>query len=310
VPGWSLALHAIGASPDGHTFYVAYQAFSDAKSSNTSQSWIYRLSITGSGAVMPLTRIKGGVINVATALWSSGGSLALSPDGAKLALTVDNTDQRGHDSQGWADKIVVIDLATGARHVWRGLYRSGKTFTIPDISWTADGRSLVFLGLWCDYPKAASRCAGTSGPGDYRDTQVRSLSVGTGGGTLDRSAVLLSQSARYPVIAAAVAGPGPAELNVVVLSGKFVADTGSSGSSLKAAVENVSAVNGSLLGVAYRWAPQGDAGQPVISPDPSGHYLLLSYARPGGFHTGWIGVGKLHFLPVRQPYLGFLITAW
>jgi hypothetical protein len=303
MPGWSLALHAVGASPDGHTFYVAYQAFSDAKSSNTSQIWIYRLSITGSGAVMPLTRIKGGVINVATALWSSGGSLALSPDGAKLALTVDN----GHDSQGWADKIVVIDLATGARHVWRGgLYRSGKTFTIPDISWTADGRSLVFLGLWCDYPTAASRCAGTSGPGDYRDTQVRSLSVGTGGGTLDRSAVLLSQSARYPVITAAVAGPGPAELNVVVLSGK----TGSSGSWSKAAVENVSAVNGSLLGVAYRWAPQGDAGQPVISPDPSGHYLLLSYALPGGLHTGWIGVGKLHLLPIRQPYLGYWITAW
>jgi hypothetical protein len=130
--------------------------------------------------------------------------------------------------------------------------------------------------------------------------------VGTGGGTLDRSAVLLSQSARYPVIAAAVAGPGPAELNVVVLSGK----TGSSGSWSKAAVENVSAVNGSLLGVAYRWAPQGDAGQPVISPDPSGHYLLLSYARPGGIHTGWIGVGKLHLLPIKQPYLPFLITAW
>jgi hypothetical protein len=309
MPGWSLALHAVGASPDGHTFYVAYQAFSDAKSSNTSQIWIYRLSITGSGAVMPLTRIKGGVINVATALWSSGGSLALSPDGAKLALTVDNTDQRGHDSQGWADKIVVIDLATGARHVWRGLYRSGKTFTIPDISWTADGRSLVFLGLWCDYPKAASRCAGTSGPGDYRDTQVRSLSVGTGGGALDRSAVLLAQSARYPFIAAAVAGPAGAELNVVVLSGH----TGPSGSWSKVAVERVSAVNGSLLGVVYRSAPQRGEKQPIgvdISPDPSGRYLLLSYRGPGEIYTGWIEAGKLHFLPVRQPYLGFLITAW
>jgi hypothetical protein len=47
-----------------------------------------------------------------------------------------------------ADKIVVIDLRTGARSVWPGgLYRSGKTFTIPDISWTWDGQSIVFLGL-------------------------------------------------------------------------------------------------------------------------------------------------------------------
>ena len=310
VPGWVLALHAIGASPDGHTFYLAYQAFGTVNSSPTSQIWIYRLSITGSGAAMPLTRIEGGDISVGAANYTSGGSLAVSPDGTKLALTIDNTDQRGHDSQGWADKIVVIDLATGARHVWRGgLYRSGKTFSIPDISWTADGRSLVFLGVWCSYPEFSSRCVSTSGPEGYRDAQVRSLSVGTGGGALDRSAVLLAQSARYPFIAAAVAGLAGAELNVVVLSGH----TGPSGSWSKVAVERVSAVNGSLLGVVYRSAPQRGEKQPIgvdISPDPSGRYLLLSYRGPGEIYTGWIEAGNLHFLPVRQPYLGFLITAW
>jgi hypothetical protein len=41
----------------------------------------------------------------------------------------------------------------------------------------------------------------------YRDTQVRSLSVATGGGALDSGALLLTQSARYPVIADAIAGP-------------------------------------------------------------------------------------------------------
>lgn len=47
-------------------------------------------------------------------------------------------------------------------------------FTIPDISWTADGRSIVFLGLWCNFPPATNLCAGTSGPQGYRATQVRS----------------------------------------------------------------------------------------------------------------------------------------
>jgi hypothetical protein len=310
MPGWVLALHAIGASPDGHTFYLAYQAFGTVNSSSMSQIWIYRLSITGSGAAMPLTRIEGGDISVGAADYTSGGSLAVSPDGSKLALTIDNTDQRGHDSQGWADKIVVIDLATGARHVWRGgLYRSGKTFSIPDISWTADGRSLVFLAVWCSYPEFSSRCVSTSGPEGYRDAQVRSLSVGTGDGTLDRSAVLLAQSVRYPFIAAAVAGPAGAELNVAVLSGH----PGSPGSWSEVAVERVSAVNGSLLGVVYRSVPRRGEKQPIgvdISPDPSGRYLLLTYSSPGEIYTGWIEAGKLHVLPVRQPYSGFLITAW
>jgi hypothetical protein len=30
----------------------------------------------------------------------------------------------------------------------------------------------------------------------------------------------------------------------------------------------------------------------------------------GGWRTGWIGQGKYHPLPIRQPYSGFPITAW
>jgi hypothetical protein len=120
--------------------------------------------------------------------------------------------------------------------------------------------------------------------------------------------VLLAQSARYPVIASAVAGPGPAELTVLVLSGK----PGSAGSWSEVAVERVSAVNGSLLGVMYRAAAHGGDGQPDsvgISADPSGRYLLFSYLGPGGFSIGWIGSGKLHFLPVKQPDSGMSLMA-
>jgi hypothetical protein len=309
VRGWSLILNTEAAAPDGRTFYVAYDADRAVKSSITEQVWIYRLSVTSSGSATPLTRIKGGEISGSAAL-GTGGSMAVSPDGTRLALTADSTNQLENNTEGWADKIIVIDLKTGTRSVWQGgLYRSGKTFTIPDISWTPGGRSLVFLGLWCDFPPATALCGDTPGPQEYRDTQVRSLSTGTGGGTLDRSAVLLTQSARYPVIAAAVAGPDPAELTVVVLSGK----PGSFGSWSKVAVDRVSAVNGSLLGVTYHATAIGGEGQPdgvTINPDPSGRYLLLSYSGPGGLYTGWLGSGKLHFLPIKQPYLGQSIGVW
>ena len=93
------------------------------------------------------------------------GNLAVSPDGSKLAFTVDSSSHVGNQSPGYSDEIIVIDLRTGANEVWTGgLYRSGKQFSIRDLSWTADGRSLVFLGQWCD-AIAAAGCDGTSAPG-------------------------------------------------------------------------------------------------------------------------------------------------
>jgi len=281
------------------------------KSSLLKQVWIYRLTIRSDGSATPLTRIKGGEIPGAAAL-GTGGSMAVSPDGTKLALTADTTDQLNVNSRGWADKIVVVDLRTGASSVWQGgLYRSGKTFTIPDISWTPDGRSLVFLGLWCNFPPSTNLCSGTqSGTNGYRDTQVRSLGVGTGGGALDRGALLLTQSARYPVIADAIAGPDAGELTVLVLSGQ----AGKFGSWSKVAVERVSAVTGSLLGVEYRVSGLGSGGQQAgevgIIPDPSGRYLLLTYGGYGGFYTGWIEHRGLQFLPLKDPNPTLSITAW
>jgi hypothetical protein len=240
-----------------------------------------------------LTPIKGGAITVANTSGFYTGSVAVSPDGSKLALTLDDTNQ---GDRGAADKIVVIDVPTGAQHVWRGrLYRPGKTLSIPDISWTADSRSLVFLGVWCDLPRQSPGCSGPSGPGGSRYTQVRSINVAAGGGTLDHSVVLLAQSARYPVIASALAGPGPAELDVVVLYGTM----SSSGFWSNAEIERVSAVNGALLSVAYRWVGHGDEGLGVgINSDPSGRYLLFSYySGHAGYYTGGSAGGNCICFP-------------
>jgi hypothetical protein len=317
VRNWLVEFNSVAAAPDGRTFYVEF----DALHAMVQQVWVYRLTIPNGTTTARLVRIDGGVISGA-AILDSGPNMAVSPGGTELALITDAAEQLNNNTGGHADAIIVINLLTGTRSVWQGgLGGADKTFTIPDISWTTDGRSLVFLGQWCKFPAASRLCSGPSGSQGYRETQVRSLSVAAGGGALNQGSVLLTQSARYPVIAAAVAGPAPSELSVIVLSGR----PGAGGTWSKIAVERVADGSGALLGVDYRANTIGDEGQTgnvSISADPSGRYLLLSYSGPGGyngpagytgqggFYTGWIGQGKLHFLPIEQPYSGWWISAW
>jgi hypothetical protein len=108
---------------------------------------------------------------------------------------------------------------------------------------------------------------------------------------------------------AAVAGPDGSDLSVLVLTGRVNA----SGEWSRVAVEHVAIGNGSVLGVDYSAATRGVGGRPDwtwLSADPGGRYLLFSYQATRGFVTGWIGQGRVHLLPVKQPYLGYLITAW
>jgi hypothetical protein len=96
-----------------------------------------------------------------------------------------------------------------------------------------------------------------------------------------------------------------------VLSGK----PGSFGSWSKVAIERVSAVTGSLLGLDYSPdALGGEAQSPggvAISADPSRQYLLFTYrGQRGANYTGWIDHGKLRFLPLKRPNPGLLISGW
>jgi hypothetical protein len=73
----------------------------------------------------------------------------VSPDGTQLALTVNS---REPGMFGIPDKIVIINLKTGAQSAWQGgLDRPGQAFNIVNLSWADGGRSLVFLAQWCDF---------------------------------------------------------------------------------------------------------------------------------------------------------------
>jgi len=306
-------IEGVAAAPDDRTFYVEYGLISPNLTGR--QIWIFSFSLTGSGSVTPQTMIKGGPITNSLPGLQSWGNLAVSPDGTKLALTTDSIDRVPGLSPAYSDKIIVIDLLTGQRTQWQGgLFRTGKQFSIPDLSWSADGRSLIFLGQWCDPPGPTASCSGGSAPGAYRDAQVWSLSVATGGGSLTRGRLLLRQSARFPLIAQAF-GPGSSggsDLTVAVLSGQV--DTGNWG---VLTVEDVSAATGTVLHVDYGLSlgrGQGRSPQQVwLTADPSGQHLLISYGVDGGFTIGWIDHGALHPLPITQPYLpnnASLIIAW
>ena len=301
--GDALDVEAVAAAPDDRTFYVQYGLGTPNLAGH--QIWIFSFSLAGSGSVTPQTMIKGGPITNGLPGQPAWGTLAVSPDGTKLAFAANSIDRVTALSPAYSDKIIVIDLLTGQRTQWQGgLFRTGKQFSIPNLSWSADGRSLIFLGQWCDPPGPTASCSGGPAPGAYRDAQVWSLSIATGGGSLTRGRLLLRQSARFPLIAQAFGpgGSGGSDLTVAVLSGQV-----DNGNWRVLTVEDVSAATGTVRQVDYGLSlgrGQGRTPQQVwLTADPSGQHLLISYAVHGGFTIWWIDHGALHRLPIRQPYL-------
>jgi hypothetical protein len=75
----------------------------------------------------------------------------------------------------------------------------------------------------------------------------------------------------------------------------------------------VAVSTGAVLGTEYRLAT-GSGGQSsrdiMFAADSSGQHQLLAYGTRGGWRIGWIGQGRLHLLPIRQPAPVFPFPAW
>jgi hypothetical protein len=295
---------AVAAAPDDRTFYVEVLAAD-------SQVWIFKFRVNGPGLVSGITRIRGGVVNGG---YGSGHfSLAVSPDGGSLALTTTSAAAmaaiNGHGGvKAVQDEIVVIDLRSGAHRAWYGgLYSTGTSFDIQDLSWADRGRSLVLVPAWCpaDVPAGCPYSVGSRA-----HSQVRLLSVTGDGGSLAGSHVLLGAAAS----AQGAVSDQDGNLDVLTLSGP----RSKQGLPTTVTVEQFSASTGALRGVLYQRAYQGDTYQDYLigtylGADPSGRYLLLGLEFDVSTvpnQVSWIDNGFLHVLKVGENDAELLPDAW
>ena len=207
------------AAARGGVFFVA------AAAPGTPGQRLYRFSLTRSGRVTGFAVVPGGVLGNRN---RTPDAMAVSPDGSRVAVSFayayagpscGGTGERPCPAPR-PDYIGIIDAGTGTRSVWRG--GTGPAFGVASLSWTADGRQLVYLGQSCRRLQLDSEvCAHGS-----RTAEVRALNPAAGGGRLDSGPVLLRQSARYPYIAQAQISPDGTTITAVVLTGRMSSSHG------------------------------------------------------------------------------------
>jgi hypothetical protein len=151
-----------------------------AFTNQTSGLVFYRFSITGTGKITPLTRING------IRLKQQPGNLtvlALSPDGSRLALSWTPDDIP--DGAAFVNKIIVLNLRTGARQVWKDSLADGAYHPlITSAVWTPGGRALVFASHMCKLNNGTGPCF----------WEFRSLRTSPAGGGLQAGPVLLRRN--------------------------------------------------------------------------------------------------------------------
>jgi len=264
------AIRALAATRDDRTLYLV----EDSGFMTT----IKTFRITASGKMTGLASVRGGTISTHDGLVDS---IAVSPDGSRLAVGEFFNPSPSGGGGPFAD-LIVINLHSGQQTVWRGIRKKNWPVSIPSVSWTPDGRSVVYLLQWCS---SGLEGTDTCFPGTQY-AEVWSLDPSTHGGWLARHGHrLLAQSARYPVIQQALASGRGDALIVMVLSAELGKHLG---------IDLVSVPCAKTLAVLYRGVA-GEAVASSLSTDGSRAYLLL--ADGFGAHHGWIHAGRLHLLP-------------
>lgn len=273
---------------------------------------LYEFRLTGAGNVTGLSKLPGGAIGTKN---EEADAIAAAPDGSQVAVAIGPEGgfcsglpcPTAEDGKG-ADYIAVINVATGARRLWQGGMPS--SLYIPSLSWTANGRELVFLGQTCpadaSYPQFATAC----GFGQRSQSWgVWALDPVSGGGRLDSAHRLLRQSAAYPDIVQAVINPDGSTITAVLLAGS-ASHSPSQGQAI-VSVAQISVATGKQLTVLYTEvvggastdqtvAPFVTSSAPLLSADGTGRYWLLAVPYPevnGTERNGWIRAGQLVELP-------------
>lgn len=288
---------SVTAGPDGRTFYAIYANWGRVPD----DFWIYRFRIAASGAATRPVPAKGGTVAGQDSVGNVGG-FAVSPDGTRLALAVASVHD-GSSQSSVAEEILVLDLRTGGRAVWRGgMNRAGQTFGIETLSWTGDGKSLAYLGAWCPpdhitygiYGGFVCSTFGSGKPDQPIKAEgsdvVREIRLTPGGGTLDSGRVLRKPSPAYGPVPVLI-DPDGRELITMVKSpsGRYAYNV------VKTSIATGRVV--SVLGTVSQVSPL--FADEYLAVDRTGGYVLVWMAgnpASGLPLHGWVHGGQYHEL--------------
>jgi hypothetical protein len=293
-PGQSGILN-LAAAPDDRTFYGAFGT-SPPGQYVANKVTIDSFGVSGGGKVTGPAAIAGGVLTFSPQLYPNIDALAVSPDGGQLAVLVNSLPTP--QARAMTTEIVLIDLRTGVRRVWRGgLNRAGFVLGVQSLSWAHNGRSLDFLASWCAQQGSDGACSAYQS--DATSTsQVRSLNLRAGGGSLDASTAVLSEPFYAQSLVAVAAG----QFDLLVPSADKKANTQPGAIT----VGQYSAATGKLERVLYRLGRPGDGLSilATLTSDPSGRFLLLhlgmGHGRARFAGVGWIDHGAFRTLDTSQ----------
>ena len=266
------------AAASDQTFFMVCQGIA-AKGGHpvVTGSRIYRFRVTSSGRIGGYSLVRGGML-----AGRQAGGLAVAADGPEVAVT---TAPAAAPGAAGSAEVMVINTRTGAHAVWHNApaVPGQMAFGVGDLSLTADGRELAFLGI----PRCTKGPCKPTGNGE----EVRAVSPAGQGGNLSNSRLLLRQSALVRLatgyIDGAVISPDGSSVTVVEMN-----TPGGSADNIMSVVQ-VSPATGMQPSVRYRMDTGNGFSYRFFSSDPSGRYLLLDAGPTSGTVNGWIDHGRL-----------------
>jgi hypothetical protein len=286
---------------------------------------LYRFRVTGSGRVSGFSAVPGRLLGEGDWL---ADAIAVSPDGSRVAVAFTYQSFARCSSGASAcvqppartDYIVVVDVASGSQSVWRGgMAERDSWFNIASLSWTRNGRELVFLAQRCGWQSFTNEICLMGQKGrSSRTAEVWALEPASGGGRLSSGHILFRQPASYPYFTQALINPNGSTITAVVQTGPV---TGSTPDVVPipdvVSVEQISVATGRLQRVLYRRDYAGAAGTILLefvglTPGSAGQRWLLHAglcgSRCAGGSNGWIDNGRLVPLPPSDGVLA--AEAW
>jgi len=275
-PGWFEA----AATADDRTFFALFEARGEG-------AIVYRFQVTSAGRISHLAPVPGGPLGHVLV-----DTMAVSPSGSQLAIAVRNSL---FPATVGPDKVIVLSTRTGARTTWAGdrapRGQDQRTLWIQELSWTANGRELVYLGHWNQCPQTPGKpCLFSGPPGGYE--QVRTLNPAGRGGSLTGGRLLINAPGGY--LGAAAISPDGRTLTGVEVATVQPAVSGPLRRVFR--VTQFDVRTGRPLRVLY----QAQAGNRdlvrAFVPGPAGQDLILITNPVRATVNGWIARHRLHRL--------------